>query len=385
MLEKGSLLLIVCTKTPNNTLSADHSSSPTSNLVGQELNNFGFVRLAAAVLVIIGHSYVLTGNVSPTWFHTDVSSFAIRIFFVISGYLICESWNRDPVLWRFLVKRLLRIAPGLIVVVAIAALVLGPIVTSLSLAQYLADPSFASYFWNIALAPIFQLPGVFLHTGVSAAVNGSLWSLPVEFAMYLLVPLYGNRNRALCRTVLFPLALGAAILGGLWFTVVAPAQMTPVLYWTSLPALFRTGPYFLMGAAFSIWRLERFLSLPVAAVMAGALAFNFHSTPLFEAELFLLTPFMVLAFALTPQSWLSRVGRRVDVSYGVYLYAFPIQQLLISEFGILKPLAIVAWTTLLSIACGWLSWHCVEHPALRLKPWQQPLSPQKSVTAVVGA
>ena len=333
----------------------------------QTKNNFGFIRLAAATLVIAGHSVALTGRQPLTWFETDIAPFALRIFFIISGYLICESWNRDPSLYRYLAKRVLRIVPGLFAVVVLTALVVGPLFTTLTLSQYLGYPSFRLYFWNLLLAPFFALPGVF-QGNLLQAVNGSIWSIPIEFLMYVLLPLYGGRHIAACRTVLLPLALVGSNAAALYYTVADATAVDPVVYWTSIPSVLRFAPYFVWGAAISAWRLERWLSLPIAVVMIGAIALLAPIPVAREFALLVLTPYIVLAFALSQAPGLSRVGRRADASYGMYLYAFPIQQMLLALAGPLSPMVLLALATPVSYGCGLLSWHLVEHPALRLKP-----------------
>ncbi len=337
--------------------------------VEQQVNNFGLVRLAAATLVIFGHGFTLAGAPGFDWLNTRVDALALRVFFVLSGYLICESWNRDPVIGRYLIKRVLRIGPGLVALVLVTALVLGPLRTTLPLGAYFTDPAFGTYFWNIALLPAFALPGLF-QGQVMSAVNGSLWSIPGEFLMYLLVPLYGARRVWVCRVVIFPAVLALFIGGGLYYAIVVPEQLFPVVYGSSIPALARCTPYFIMGAAFSMWRLERYLSLPAAVVLAGVLSIPFLPYAPFHVAMFVATPYLVLSFALTPDRWLSRVGRRVDVSYGTYLYAFPIQQLLLS-FGPLRPWTLIALTIPLAYLCGLLSWVLIERPAMRWKPWNR--------------
>lgn len=331
-------------------------------------NNFHFVRLAAASLVVVAHSYGLLALPVPSWFGVRVSAFAVRIFFVVSGYLVCESWNRDASVRRYLLRRSLRILPGLFVAVVLSAAVLGPSLTERSLAEYFADPQFARYFWNIALAPSYTLPGVFEHNPLNAAVNGSVWTLPTEFAMYLLLPLYGTAAFPLCRRVLLPAAL-VGLGGGGYYFALHPAEMQPGFWWSSVPQLLRWAPYFLAGAAVGVWRLERFLNLHAAVAALMLLSFTSGSIQLHEALLLLLTPYVVLAFCLAPNPVLERFGRRADISYGVYLYAYPIQQTLIACFSPgLHPLALAAAAMPLSWLCGFASWHTVEKPALRLKP-----------------
>ena len=338
-------------------------------------NNFHFARLAAASLVVVAHSHGLLALPVPICFCVSVSSFFVSIFFVVSGYLVCESWNRDASLVRYLLRRSLRILPGLAVVVILSAFVLGPLLTECSLAEYFADPRFVLYFWNIALAPSYALPGVFAHNPLNAAVNGSVWTLPAEFAMYLLLPLYGTATSPLCRRVLLPLALVGLSGAGYYFTL-RPAEMQPGVWCSSVPQLLRWAPYFVAGAAVRVWQLERFLNLHAAVAALALLSFTSGSVQLHEALLLLLTPYVVLAFCLIPSPVLQCFGRSADISYGVYLYAFPIQQTLIACFGPSLPaLALTAAAMPLSWLCGFASWHGVEKRALRLKPRRPPTQP----------
>lgn len=333
-------------------------------------NNFGSMRLAAASLVVFGHSYGLLAQHVPSWFGVHVNAFAVRVFFVVSGYLVCESWNRDPSLRRYLLRRSLRILPGLAVAVALSASVLGPLLTERSLDGYFGDPQFAQYFWNIALAPCFYLPGVFLHNPLHGVVNGSVWTLPAEFAMYLLLPLCGTAASPLCRRLLLPAALIGLGLAGYFFAL-RPAEMQPAVWGTSVPQFLRWVPYFLAGAAVRVWRLERFLNLHAAMMALALTACASDSAGLREALLLLLTPYVVLAFCLAPPppSLLERFSRDTDISYGVYLYSFPVQQALIAWLGPrFHPLGLAAVALPLSWLCGFASWHIVEKRALRLKP-----------------
>lgn len=350
-----------------------------------QTNNFHFVRLAAASLVVVGHSYELLAQRAPVWFDASVSAFAVRIFFVVSGYLICESWNQDRSIFRYLLRRSLRIFPGLAAVVVLSALLVGPVITEQARAVYFHNPQVLQYFWNILLAPNFALPGVFLYNPFGSAVNGSLWTLPAEFAMYLLLPLYGSATSSVCRRVLLPIAL-VGFGGAGYFYALHPAEMMPVVWWNSLPQLLRWAPYFLAGAAVRIWMLQRFLNLHAAIVALALIAGLFESTATRNILLIVLTPYAVLAFCLAPNAFLERLVPHADISYGIYLYAFPIQQTLIAWFGPgLNPLVLIATAMPLSWFCGFASWHAIEKHALRLKPRHRAVETPSGMGASTAA
>lgn len=150
-------------------------------------------------MVLYGHSFVLLGLREPLFMSwLPLGPLGVFIFFTISGYLVSESWDRDPHLLRFFQRRLLRILPGLAVCVLLTVGVLGPLLTTLPLADYFSNPHTLGYLRTIGLYITYYLPGVFDGNRYPNAVNGSLWSLPVEFLMYIVVALvgvlHGNRN-----------------------------------------------------------------------------------------------------------------------------------------------------------------------------------------------
>jgi peptidoglycan/LPS O-acetylase OafA/YrhL len=173
--------------------------------------NFDFLRLLAATFVVYGHSYPLTGRVSPSFCGNGFGSLGVKIFFSISGYMIASSWLHDPHFGRFWLRRALRILPALTVVVLLSVVVLGPLLTNLPLSIYLYSPQTFYYFYNLVLYINYDLPGVFDQNIFPHAVNGNLWSLPAEVFMYATVP------AILCGASVFRkaacvLAAGASIL-----------------------------------------------------------------------------------------------------------------------------------------------------------------------------
>ena len=142
-------------------------------------------------------------GVSP--FSVKLHGFGVLIFFVLSGYLITGSFVRSGNLWRFFCSRALRIFPALILAVFFCAYCLGPLVTTLSVEEYLSSNQTWNYFkYNTLLYDgiRFRLPGVFEELPRSGGVNGSLWTLPIELLMYFYVAVLGIAG-VLCQRVVF--------------------------------------------------------------------------------------------------------------------------------------------------------------------------------------
>lgn len=328
-------------------------------------NNLNLLRLIAALLVLYAHSFSFYGN-KPTGFLglTTYGGLGIDIFFIISGYLIVKSWDLNPSVIDFLLKRSLRIFPALTVVVLMSMFVLGPIFTTLSIRDYFAHPQFWIYLKNIILSPVFYLPGVLENARIPNAVNGSLWSLPVEFFMYLLVMFLGLLFRGgswvyVGVTLLFAMAVI------FWCWRDAPVT---VVYGTDVRYIFLTGIYFLIGACFSKWKLERFFSLSGFCTIIMLTILLAPYSPISKVLLWITLPYLVLAYGLSRSSFGSYVNRLGDCSYGVYIYAFPVQQFVLLTFPNISFYFYLFVTISITIVLGYLSWHLVEKPLLRFKP-----------------
>ena len=327
-------------------------------------NNLDFVRLVAAGLVLYGHSFVFLGQREPLFLSwLPLGPLGVYIFFTISGYLVSQSWDRDPHLVRFFARRALRIFPGLAVCVVLSILVLGPALTTLPLGDYFRNPHTLGYLQNIALHIVYHLPGVFSENRVPHAVNGSLWSLPVEFLMYIVVSIVGVLRGG--RWTALAIAAGSALFTVFWAQV--SAEML-VIYNFDLRQAFICGTYFWAGAVFHKFGLARWFTLPAALGALVVLLCLEPWRPLLQIASWVLLPLTVLAFGLASSPALETLTRRGDYSYGIYIYAFPVQQSV--EYlwpGVsLLPYLLICSTITLGLAV--LSWHGVERPAMRLKP-----------------
>jgi peptidoglycan/LPS O-acetylase OafA/YrhL len=334
-------------------------------------NNFNLVRLFGAMLVIYGHSYALTGQAAPGFAATSVSTIGVKIFFSISGYLVSKSWLSDPHLGRFFLRRALRIFPALIGLVLVTVFIAGPLLSRLSVQDYFAHPTTFRYLWNIPLYINYFLPGLFEKNVYPHAVNGSLWSLPTEFAMYMLTPVlltalaFIHREKAVIGAAFAAVFLFAGI--ALWSSQIDRAAQPWVFYATDVWASLTLAPYFIMGMALAASRLERLFNIYIAFALLFILAIVETSPLVKEAMLIIILPYICLSFAMG-RNLVPRIGG-VDISYGLFLYGFLIQQVLASMVSQpMKPWTIFAISLFITALPAWLSWVLVEKPALNFKP-----------------
>jgi peptidoglycan/LPS O-acetylase OafA/YrhL len=337
---------------------------------GHRRNNFDFLRIVAALMVLFGHSYVLSGRgaLEPLARYSGLDGFGavgVSIFFVISGFLVTASYDRTPDAPSYFAGRLLRILPGLAAALALSALALGPLATDLPAAVYFADLKTWLYVTrNLLLYPVtYDLPGVFTANPYPDAVNGSLWTLRLEFTCYLLVPLLDWRRMLRPRVVEALAVLAAAAY--LVLAVLGPERVPAIALIGA-----RFGFLFVAGAALHYRRDQPWLRSGATLAAAAAvfvLAAPFAGWALLVTPLVL--PVLVVAFALRPLPGLSSFSRYGDYSYGVYIYAFPVQQAWMHWVG---PERLGMWAfTGLTVACvaplAAASWLLVEKPALDLK------------------
>lgn len=341
-------------------------------------NNFGAVRLAAALFVMAGHMHILAGEAAPMFYGMSVQEIGVDIFFVIGGYLISKSWMKDQNFAEYLCRRCFRIFPSLIFCVCITVFLAGPFVTRLSAGEYFSDHLTWKYLANIFLYTNHALPEVFMDNPYPAAVNGSLWSLPVEFMMYLVLPFwismgkkmqaYKNAFWATCTAIAVLAACIYGAGGGIGGTrfVIAGRELGQIL-----SPVIRVVPYELAGSLIAVCELEKYLNLQVSVLILAVLA-GLSSAPAFAISLtaYILLPYAVLSFALSDRPYFSAVNR-LDITYGIYLFSFPIQQVLVQicmDLDLtLHVFELLVLSALLSAAAGFITEKAVESPALKLQ------------------
>lgn len=346
--------------------SPESSVSPTSPTAGGD--GFGTVRLLAAFAIIVDHTAPLTrtgGSVLPSAFGVDLGVIAVAAFMAMSGYHVTRSWERDPSAWRFAVRRTLRIVPGLVVVLLAAAFVLGPLLTTLPLRDYLGHPKTFSYLTNnLQLFPQqYALPGVFTGNPYPNAVNGSLWSLPVEvlgYAIVLAAGLFGLLRRR------FVLVLAAVVFAAA-FQRILTRQIVPPKTLLMIPTapLLQYLAVYCVGMAAYLYR-DRIRFSWAGVLICVGIDVVMHGSAMAEIVRLVTVPYVVLTIGeLLPRrlwlpSWLT------VASYGVYLYGFPTEQAVL-HVGVRSPMMVALVAVPIALALGLLSWHVVESPAMKLR------------------
>lgn len=329
---------------------------------------FDGLRLLAASAVLFGHSYALAraGGAEPllelTGGNLGLGEVAVLTFFAMSGYLVTQSWISDPSPVRFMARRTLRIVPALALVIGVSFALIGPLTTQLHLPDYYSNPHAWTYLAKALIYPTqYGLPGVFEKNPYPIVVNGSLWTLRLEFGLYVVVAALGYLGLSRFRWVNVALA-------ALSWAAVAVLMQTGVL--SGMPfhhqavVLFLNAVPFFAGAALAQSNLDSRIFFGITAALVLATALSIH-TPYLTLLLIASLPFATILIARYGTCDLRRFG---DYSYGIYLFAFPVQQTVVYFLPDIEPVQLSLVAGVATFACAFLSWHLVEKHALALKP-----------------
>ena len=352
----------------------ENSAGWSERLAGKNDNSFDAIRLFLAILVVFEHSWFLTQNsydAEPLYVltagQTNSGALAVYMFFAISGFLVTRSWLLTGDVRRYLMKRIGRIVPGFLAATFIACILLAP------LTARDATAFFAGQKWTPLVAQALALRQInvsgILDGNPVQLIHGTLWTIKIEFDCYLLTAVVGSLGlltprRAwivfLALLAIFTIARAGAFQLPTIDHGIASLLISSPDQW---PSLF---PFFIAGSAFYIYRD----SIPKQPVLFWASLLVVATSALTGGmywALLLAGTYAVIWLALSCSAGVSVFGRRADLSYGVYLYGWPVAQLLVYfSHQTLQPLPLFALTMAITFIFAYASWRIVEAPSLAI-------------------
>ena len=337
------------------------------DLASRRNNNFNLIRMLAATAVLISHSYPLAQGseaIEPlsNWIGLSLGELAVVTFFCVSGFFISLSRDRAPGSIDFFAARFLRIYPGLTLVLLLSVFLIGPIFTTLGTLEYFRSTAIYSYLGNnvMLFSMKFQLPGVFEDTPWPG-INGSLWTLFYEVTLYVLVGglgafgFYGKGNRFAGFLLVYAVVYVAFKL------LLANTQMLSELHRAQF--FFTWSLPFVLGMSLYRYRQHiphRFIwFLPLAALAAWS-----YQKPWFFECFVLAWTYLIFYLGFATNTLVDRYNQLGDYSYGVYIYAFPVQEILAHLFKGISPIPMMLAAFPIVLIAAVFSWHFIEKPAM---------------------
>jgi len=332
-------------------------------------NNFNLLRMVAASAVLVTHSFAIQSGSPATEplrasLGMSLGGIAVDVFFVASGFLVAASMLKRRSVADFVRARVLRIYPAALVMCVLTVFVLGPLVTTVGLAEYFQSMATWKYFAKCAtlIAGVsFELPSVFASNPYPNAVNGSLWSMPWELRMYLILVLLWAMAGFVRSQREQWFRKGVVALGVLGLELALVQEFAPF----AKTEAFRLLAMFFLGGTLHVFAARIPMKMAGGVIAGAMLAVGAFAGPKVFPTVWMLTaPYAVLWCAYVPRGFVRAYNRVGDYSYGTYIFAFPLQQLVM----LLKPSASVAEVTILAaigtLVLAMLSWHLIEKPCM---------------------
>lgn len=332
-----------------------------SSFLEHDNNNLTLIRVLLSSMVIYYHAYALTGDdpkqdaIRSLVGFVSSGGLSVAMFFFVSGMLVCNSFMKNHNFIAYISSRFFRIFPALLVMIFLTVCLMGPLVTSLTVFDYFSNPKVYDYFLNnMLLDTRYELPGVFENNQYPNAVNGSLWTLRWEVICYMFL-FFAGMGGFLRNRVLATLTCVAVILS----VVTRQPWLTNTLGLN--PAMLYLPMYFSVGCLFAIWKDVFIINVKVMFV------FIFASVLLKDSATFEYLFYLTVAISLITIASLKfvlRLRMKYDISYGIYIYGFVIQQVV----ALYLPYADHNVNALLSLSIclilGFISYKYVELPAI---------------------
>lgn len=337
-----------------------------SDVLEHTNNNFNAVRLLAALSVVVSHSFLLViGKTAAEPLSSTpytLGQHAVNVFFVLSGLMLSRSFAIQPNWKTFAIARALRILPGLFVCAAIVAWVLGPFGTRLSVAEYFHDGHTLTYpFATLLIFDLAQLHDMFLSSTHLGEINEPLWTIKYELFAYAAFVVGMSLSLITGRSVIVVGSLALAIALTLAGSAPSPLSNAPI------GSFIRFGFCFGLGIVAYRFRSRITLRWSVAGGLL-TLAFLTNGTPVANVAFVVSFAYAALVLGSAHIPHITKFTSKTDLSFGLYIYAWPVQQLVLVSAGPSIPVwAHLVISLVPSLLFAIFSWRLVEKPALSLK------------------
>jgi peptidoglycan/LPS O-acetylase OafA/YrhL len=335
---------------------------------GRGFTGFDYLRIGLSVAICLWHSWwVYTGKLAwelPLWqgWLAFIPQSFVPMFFALSGFLVAGSLERNR-LHHFLALRFLRIIPALAFEVVVSACMIGALFTTLPILKYLSSPEFFVYFLNVAGIIHVTLPGVFLNNPLPELSNPQLWTIPYELECYMVLAGLSVLGIVWKRYYLLWVTLGLIFARTIYAAFIKAEDPTASLAGGHFPGRILV-MMFLVGVLVYRHREKIPYSdvLGYGSLIAIVLLFKFPALTWLGA---LPTGYFVVWFGLKQPPAIP-FG---DLSYGVYLFHFPVTQMLMALFGgmlaswwLFAPISLIG-----SAIFAAISWTYIEKPIMARK------------------
>jgi len=344
-----------------------------SSFVGDKNNNFNLIRIVAASLVLFSHSFAIStgsANAEPLRLSLDVTfgTMAVDVFFVISGFLVTGSLVTRKNVLSFIWARFLRVYPALIVAIFLTVFVLGLLFSTLSpYTFFLSQETHAYLITNISFGFLSDspnaLPGVFETLPFKNVINGSLWTIVWEVRLYAalaLIWLITYAGRRVRIQIFNCFIVGVALC--FMITLISSHFFFPFN-----ENFLRLSSMFFFGAVFFVLQNHivldrRFFFFLLLVVFASTLNKN-----MFFITYHLFLAYLTIFIAYIPTGRIRMFNRMGDYSYGIYIYAFPVQQSIVAIIPNISVLSEIVLSLFITLGLAIISWHLLEKQILKFK------------------
>lgn len=332
-------------------------------------NNFNLLRLLAASFIAFYHCLFMVYGPSMSDvrfpYLYDLSQIVLNFFFITSGFLIAQSFARRGDVISYFVARFLRLVPGLFVLSLLICLMIGPLVTEVSLSEYFSSLNTLLYVpLTTMLDPDRVLPGVFASNINAYEIDQALWTLQYEVVCYIGLAVLGVVG--LLKTGRSFNMVCLLIFASYGFVT----YLTDLRNINAINHMMHFGLSFFVGVVFYIYedRIELSNGLVIVCLLIAGVIYFVAEKRVSEPFIILATAYLIFWLAYIPDGFVREYNQLGDYSYGVYIYHFPIEQCLVYFFGGFSPFGLFALALPLTLICAVLSWKFVERPALDQLP-----------------